>query len=104
MRDARLELRLTKDELAFWKEEAVKRGQTLSELVLEGTRFFLSVYKPGEPFSFGGERRQQAGAAAGSGLPERVTPPKPSKVRKCSHGVEAGYHCWQCHGKAIVVS
>lgn len=90
MKDARLELRLTTEERAELIAMAVADGKTVSQMVRD--KFF------------GGERRQQAGAAAGSGLPERATPPKPSKVRKCSHGIEAGYHCWQCHGRAIVVS
>lgn len=56
-----IKLRVSVEELALWRQSAEKSGAGLSEWIRERCN--------------GGERRQQRDAAAGSGLPERVTPP-----------------------------
>jgi hypothetical protein len=57
---------------------------------------------PDAPPKVGGERRQQRGATAGSGLPERVTPPKPRSgvCLICGHPLHKhggfGDSCQEC--------
>jgi|KBSMisStaDraftv2_1062788.scaffolds.fasta_scaffold06274_4 hypothetical protein len=106
MLETTIKLRVSAAELARWKEKAAKDEIPVSEFIRDCVNSICDIGDLPLMSAAGGELRKPG--ATESGLPERVTPPPPSKdfdrtpIKKCAHGVAKGYHCWQCQGSAVI--
>lgn len=87
----RLLVRTTADELSKWKESAARDGMILSEWVRETLNAQCGPVDLGESVA-------STESEIVTGAPVRTKTPKEPK--RCQHGTEQGWNCWQCGGMA----
>ena len=89
MRDSTLKIRIDKGELEAWMASAVAEGLSLSAWIRKRCN------EEGEVLAKITEKS--------SPRPPKAQEPAPRKaVKKCVHGTEKGYNCWQCGGLAVI--
>lgn len=89
MRDEWLKIRVTGVELEGWEAQAEESGLNLSEWVRQ---------------KLNAEDAHKVAESVAKRLDDKVNPeadpPTRQKVKTCVHGVQKGWHCWQCRGVA----
>jgi len=99
VKTARLNIKLTPEELARWRESAMLEKQALSEWVRECCKTVKFV--PADPNNSKDVAvAEVANEIHGHGLLPAKKLKKP--VQSCKHGVEKGHNCWQCGGIAVI--
>jgi len=119
MKDARLYVRATQEEIAQWKAKGADEGMLLSEWIRECCNSMLDGAEPRRavitsdytlaraemPIATtklrGSKCRNNAQASPVTGE-ESSSQFSSAKTGGCKHGRPKGDHCWQCGGMAVI--
>ena len=89
MERSQINLRIDKDELAEWLQRAMAEDLSLSAWIRkrcnEEGEVLAKIIEKSSPRP-----------------PETQEPASRKAVKKCVHGTEKGYNCWQCGGLAVI--